>query len=444
MNSYSIVIDHTMIQNVVETNMSESMDLVGTKLILIFLLTGILPAILVYKVKVQYRPFKKLLLTRFLTSVGAVLIIAVMLFSFSKSYASFLREHKRLRHHTNPTYFLFSIFKYADKHIPRGKTTLKLVETDAKIPPTDMDRELIILVIGEAARADRFSLNGYDRETNPLLKREDVINFPDMHSCGTTTSVSVPCMFSFMTRKNFDDKEARSTENVIDVLAHAGVHILWRDNNSSSKGVASRVQYEDYRHPDANPVCDVECRDEGMLEGLQEYVDSQKSGDILIVLHQMGNHGPAYFKRYPKSFEVFTPVCETNELAECTEEEIGNSYDNALLYTDYFLSKVIHLLKQNGHFEAAMIYVSDHGESLGEGNLYLHGSPYFLAPEAQKHVAALMWFGDGFKIHRDAIRQIASKPYSHDNIPHTLLGLMEIDSAVYDRNLDILHEGRME
>ena len=177
-----------------------------------------------------------------------------------------------------------------------------------------------------------------------------------------------------------------------------------------------------------------------MLDGLQEYIDSHQQGDILIILHQMGNHGPAYYKRYPKDFEKFIPTCKTNQLEECTVEEINNAYDNAILYTDYFLSKVIHLLKQNtNHFEAAMFYLSDHGESLGEKHLYLHGLPYFVAPEIQKHVAALMWFGDGFKIDKDAIRENASKNYSQDNLFHTLLGLMEVDTSVYDGDMDIIN-----
>ena len=108
----------------------------------------------------------------------------------------------------------------------------------------------------------------------------------------------------------------------------------------------------------------------------------------------MGNHGPAYFKRYPKEFEKFKPACQTAELSECSDEEIGNAYDNAILYTDYFLSQVVQLLKQNEQkFEASMLYISDHGESLGENNLYLHGMPYMLAPSEQTDVPVIVWAG---------------------------------------------------
>lgn len=191
--------------------------------------------------------------------------------------------------------------------------------------------------------------------------------------------------------------------------------------------------------PEKNSICDPECRDEGMLVGLQEYIDSIKSGDILIVLHQMGNHGPAYYKRYPDAFEKYTPVCKTSQLEECTALEISNAYDNAVLYTDYFLSKVIALLKENSQFETAMFYISDHGESLGENSIYLHGLPYFMAPENQKHIPAIMWFGDRFRINREKLREIAVKEYSHDNLFHTLLGLMEVETSVYDKDMDIIN-----
>jgi lipid A ethanolaminephosphotransferase len=271
------------------------------------------------------------------------------------------------------------------------------------------------------------------------LQREDIINFPEMYSCGTSTAVSVPCMFSIFTRDEYSDNNMKSQENLLDVLHHAGVNILWRDNNSDSKGTALRVPYEDYKSPSRNPICDVECRDEGMLVGLQEYIDRTKYGDILIVLHQMGNHGPAYFKRYPKEFEKFTPVCKTNQLEECSREEIGNAYDNAVLYTDYFLSKVISLLKQNEKsFESAMVYISDHGESIGENNLYLHGLPYFMAPDSQKHVGAILWFGNGFKIDNKALKEKSTEIFSQDYLFHTILGLLEVDTSIYDKTLDIL------
>ncbi len=438
MNHYNIVIDETMLQNTLETDTHEVFDLLNLKLFIYLFFAGILPSVIVFKLKIKYKSFKRELFSRFIIAVSALVVILITAFPVSDFYTSFLREHKPLRYYTNPTYYIFSMGKYIGKNYFKKEMVIKPIGTDAKNTDRDTDRELIILVVGEAVRADRMSINGYERNTNPLIAEEDIINFPEMYSCGTTTSVSIPCMFSIFPRDKYSSRKARSTYNVLDVLNTAGVNILWRDNNSSSKGVADRVTYEDYRNPENNTICNPECRDEGMLVGLPEYIESHKSGDILIVLHQMGNHGPAYYKRYPEEFEKFKPVCRTSELGECSREEISNAYDNAILYTDYFLSKVIALLKKYPQFESAMLYISDHGESLGEGGVYLHGLPYFMAPENQKHVPALMWFGEGFKIDREKLRDAAVKEYSQDNLFHTLLGMMEIETSVYDKDMDIL------
>ena len=310
MNTYNIVIDGAMIRNVMETNSGESFDLINIKLFLYLFLIGILPSIIILKLKIIYKPLFKELLAKLMVMAGALLIVIVSVFSLSNFYISFFRVNKILRFYSNPTYYVYAAFDYITETSEGTAVRIKPIGTDAVIPEADTDRELVILVVGEAARADRFSLAGYERKTNPLLEEEDVTFFSDMHSCGTSTSVSVPCMFSVYPRKEYSDSKARSTYNVLDVLNTAGINILWRDNNSDSKGVALRVPYEDFRTPEKNTVCDIECRDEGMLSGLQEYINSHKTGDIIIVLHQMGNHGPVYHKRYPESFEKFTPVCK--------------------------------------------------------------------------------------------------------------------------------------
>ena len=442
-NTYSVIIDDTMIQNVIETNINESVDLINTRLILYLIFIGLIPAFFIYKIKLKKVSLKRSILNKVVTLLVSFLIIGIALVSFSQFYTSFFREHKPLRYHTNPTYAFYSAGKYLANVFHNTQDDFKKIGLDAKKDPDSTGRKLTIMVVGEAARADRFSLNGYSRETNPLLKNEDIINFPNMYSCGTTTAVSVPCMFSILERKNYSDSKAKSTENVLDILSREGVKVLWRDNNSSSKGVADRISYEDYRTPKINTMCNDECRDEGMLIGLQDFIDQQENDDILIVLHQMGNHGPAYYKRYPKTFEKFQPVCATNQLEECGKDKIGNAYDNAILYTDYFLTQTIQFLKQNDRqFKTALIYMSDHGESLGEGGLYLHGMPYFIAPDTQKHIGALMWFGNQSKteINTERLKKVASKRFSHDNLFHTLLGFMKIKTAVYNKEKDILVE----
>ena len=453
MDTYHVVIDDGMIRNSLETNLEESSDLFSFQLVLYVFLLGLLPSYFIYKIKIDYSTFKKEFFAKLKVLILSLSLILIILFSFSKFYTSFFREHKPLRYHVNPIYWIYSIGSYINKTLNSEPIVLKEIGRDAKITPEktleeEEKKELIIMVVGEAARADRFSLNGYSKETNPLLKQEkDVINFSNMYSCGTATAESVPCMFSIFDRADYDYKKGKSTENILDVLKNTNkVQILWRDNNSDSKGVALRVDFEDYRTSQTNTICDdVECRDEGMLVGLDEYIKKHKDKDILIVLHQMGNHGPAYYKRYPKEFEKFTPVCKTNQLEQCTQEEVSNAYDNAILYTDYFLSKVINFLKpySNTH-ETAMFYMSDHGESLGENGIYLHGLPYFMAPDEQKHISSLIWFGDEFKNDMDMekLNSYKNKQFSQDNLFHTLLGLFEVETEVYKKDMDILNETR--
>jgi lipid A ethanolaminephosphotransferase len=438
MDSYGVVIDTTMLNNIRQTNFDEALDLLNLKLIGYLLILGILPSVFIYRVKINHFSLKTELVSKLKVIIISLSICIGVILVFSKFYTSFFREHSQLRAYTNPTQYVYAISRYVYDNLQSDEGAVAAIGVDAKISSTDKARKLMILVVGEAARADRFSINGYQRETNPLLKKEEIISFQNIHSCGTSTAVSLPCMFSHFGREGYSEKRGRSTQNLLDVLQHAGVHVLWRDNNSDSKGVALRVPYEDFKRPEINPQCDVECRDVGMLSGLQKYISDKKEGSIFIVLHQMGNHGPAYYKRYPPSFERYAPTCKTSQFENCTREEINNAYDNAILYTDYFLSRVIDLLKQNSQrFDTALMYMSDHGESLGENGLYLHGLPYFMAPQVQKHVGAFMWLGDRFTVNKDKLAQKFLYPYSHDNLFHTVLGLMAVNTLVYDRSKDI-------
>ena len=443
MDTYNVVIDSTMIDNIIQTNPAEAMDLFSLQFVLYLLLLGILPATIIYKTQINYRSIKTEIISRLKLITGACTVAAIAIFIFSDFYASFLREHKPLRYYENPIFYLYSINKYVSGYFATPPGELVPIAQDATISPSDKNRELIIFVVGETARADHFSLNGYKRNTNPELEKRGVVSFTNFWSCGTSTAYSLPCIFSGDSREDFDDSTASNTENILDVLQRVGVNVLWLDNNSDSKGVALRVPYKNFRIPENNPICDPECRDVGMLSYLQSYIDDHPKGDIFIVLHQMGNHGPAYYKRYPNEFKVFKPICETNQLEKCSTEEIDNAYDNAILYTDYFLSKTIDLLNSNKKdFESTMIYVSDHGESLGEKGLYLHGLPYIIAPNAQKHVPAIMWFSDSFDLHNKVnfaeLKKRKNNLYSHDNLFHTILGLLEVKTRAYDKSLDII------
>lgn len=444
MDNFGIAIDEAMILNAFKTNSQEIADLYTVKFFLYLLFLFIIPSVLIFKINLDIKSTKQEIFSR-LKSIGiTIIVVLVLLLSFGKNYASFFREQKPLRYYTNPTYFMYSIGKFSSGLIKNPNKKMQAIGQDSRIPVQDLDRELIILIIGETARRDRFSLNGYNKETNPLLKKESVYSFTNVTSCGTSTAVSVPCIFSNIGRKKFTVEDGRATENLLDVLSHTkDVNVLWRDNNSDSKGVAARAKYEDYKSPQLNMICDPECRDLGMLIGLQAHIDTVKEKDIVIVLHQMGNHGPAYYKRYPKEFAKFMPFCESNDFSKCTDEEISNAYDNAILYTDYFLAKTIELLKNNSaKFSTVMFYVSDHGESLGENGVYLHSMPYMIAPKEQVEVPLIMWFGGEIEreIKKDLLKERLNQPFSHDNVFHTVLSLMEIESSSFNPEMDILNK----
>ncbi|TBW49528.1 phosphoethanolamine--lipid A transferase [Marinobacter halodurans] len=447
MDSYNVVIDADMLSNVVHTNVDEASDLFSWRLVAYVLLIGVLPSVFVWRVRIEPVPFRKDLLSSAKMFGGSLALAAVLIVSLGSYYASFFREHKILRYYANPTFYIYSTIKFAGRYIDSAPKAFATIGNDAHIPPEDNDRELVIMVVGETARADHFSLNGYERDTNPRLEKENgLVNFSNFWSCGTSTQVSVPCMFSDLTRDDYSEDDAENTSNALDLLAKSGANVLWLDNNSSSKGVADRVEYHSYKSSDLNPECDEEeCRDTGMLTGLDDYIRNHPKGDIFIVLHQMGNHGPAYYKRYPKEFERYTPVCRTSQLEECSEEEIINAYDNAILYTDYFLDRVIDVLKRHTpEFETAMFYLSDHGESLGEYDVYLHGLPYMIAPDEQKHIPALMWFGSSYDgVDVSELRKHKDDRFSQDNVFHTLLGLLEVHTNIYEPKMDILHSSRV-
>ena len=302
--------------------------------------------------------------------------------------------------------------------------------------------DLLVVVLGETARSMNFSLNGYPRDTNPELAKRPVVSFRQVESCGTSTAVSVPCMFSLMTRDNYNDDQANYQSNVLDVLQQAGISVLWRDNNSGCKGVCERVPHEDADQFNPGRDCrGEECFDEQMLTGLEQWL-GQQAGSAVIVLHQKGSHGPAYYKRVPEPFNHFTPVCDSNQLQSCTQATITNAYDNSIRYTDQLLSRVIDFLQQqDSQFNTAMLYVSDHGESLGENNIYLHGMPWMIAPEEQKRVPLITWLSDDFQqshqLPTSCLKSRRDTPLSHDYLTHSLLGLMQVSTRVYAPELDM-------
>jgi lipid A ethanolaminephosphotransferase len=439
MDRFGIIIDTVMFDNIRQTDSKEIAGLLNLTLFLRLFLLGILPAWLVIKFGPKF--ITKTSFISKLKFIGLLAVLLVLLMApFTAGYANFIREHKTTRLYANPTFFTYSFIKYLSlQFAAQPVKTLSKTAEDAKNIGTSSKNELMIMVVGETARFDRFSLNGYKRLTNPELAKQDVVSFSNVASCGTSTSVSVPCMFSVLGRKDYKKEKALHMENALDVLAKNGVEVLWRDNNSDSKGVATRLKYEDFKSPTLNPVCHGECRDIGMLSGLDEFIQSKKGKDILIVFHQMGNHGPEYYRRYPKEFEKFKPMCMTGDIRNCSQEEVDNSYDNAILYTDYFLSEVINFLKKyDDNYRTAMFYVADHGESLGEHGFYLHAAPYMIAPKEQTHVPAILWLGKNFGYNMSQVKPYVDYPLSHDDVFCSLMVAYELDTKTCESKKPIL------
>ncbi|MBD8596269.1 phosphoethanolamine--lipid A transferase [Pseudomonas sp. W2Oct36] len=449
MNTYGISIDTTMMQNVLETNPGEAEALLSGTLLFYLGLLGVLPIALIWWLPVTYRPVLPGLVNKVLVCVGCVLVIAAAVGPFYSTYAPIFRDEDKLTHFINPTNYLYAIGKLTKQTVAIKETlNIQTVGADAALSPQAQQRpkkSLMIFVVGETARADHFSLNGYGRETNPELKQQDILNFTHVASCGTSTAVSVPCLFSKFPRTDYSDKKGKTYEGLLDMLQRAGLKVLWLDNNSDCKGTCLRVPHSDIPKNQPSPFCDGQnCLDESLLVGLQDYIDSLQ-GNAIIVLHSDGSHGPEYYDRYPKSLERFTPVCHTNQLGSCTSDELKNVYDNTILYTDHFLSQTIELLKRNqDKVDASMIYVSDHGESLGENGIYLHAAPYAIAPTAQTHVPMVMWFGhstlEDASVDRSCLAAKQDQPdLSHDYLFHSVLGLLGVTTTEYQPALDLFH-----
>lgn len=434
-DEYGTIFDRSMLINGLQTDQAEARDLLSPLFLLRVTMLGVLPAIVISRVSIKPISLKWSATQKIGGLLLALALMGGSLFAFGNQYASFFRQHKEVRYYANPITPLYSSTKLGMDIITdmRRPNTLTEHATDAKriihtkggVTSTRKPK-LMVFVVGETVRSDHLGLNGYHRNTTPLLsKADDLYSFKNVTSCGTSTAYSVPCMFSYADQETYDMDLAKYNENVLDTLQKQGVNVVWRDNNSSSKGVADRVTMQDFKTAEINPVCDVECRDIGMLDGLDALV--QPKQDTLIVMHQMGNHGPAYYKRYPKEFEVFKPVCQSSELSKCDNESVINGYDNAILYTDFFLNSVIDALKDYEQaYDVMMVYVSDHGESLGENNVYLHGMPYKIAPKAQKTVPTIIWSPKSNHIDNSSFTHQVNNPVSHDYITPTLLNYFDI------------------
>ena len=448
MMSYGIVIDSSMITNVIQTDTKEALDLMNWRMLISFFLLGLLPSWLLWKTPVKSLRWAQQIFSNILTGAASIIVIVAVLLAIFQDYASIMRNHTQLRYLVNPLNSFYAIGMVATKPFQRNNQTLLPMGRDAKVAALKQSDKppLLLLVLGETARMGNFGVNGYERPTTPELAKENIISLKGVMSCGTSTATSVPCMFSHLGKEEFEGRK-NNYESLIDVLNHAGFAVLWIDNQSGCKGVCERVPQaitKELKHP---TLCkNGECFDEIMLHELDQRVQAlpadRRAKGVVVVMHQMGSHGPAYYKRVPDNFRRFQPECKSNALQECSREQVVNSFDNTILYTDYFLAQAIQWLKKSEATSApALLYVSDHGESLGENNVYLHGLPYRVAPDVQKRVPWITWLSPRFEkqsgLINTCLKNKTDAALTHDNYFHSVLGLMNVSSEVYQEKLDV-------
>jgi lipid A ethanolaminephosphotransferase len=442
---FGVVVDSDMIRNAYETTPAEAQHLITPAFAFHLILFAVLPIAVILWVRVTHRPLLQKIIWNSAVIFPSLALFVFAGFSYSAVYTAAIREHKDIVKTLNPVTPLAGTIKFLMDTGAEAQIVVQPVGRDAKITRAvdgSTKPRVTIIVAGETARAQNFSLGGYGRDTNPALSKQDIIYFPNTSSCGTATATSLPCMFSRFTRSNYSHAKGLANETLLDVLATAGADVEWWDNSTGSKGVADRVKFVSLASSSDARYCKMnECQDGVFLDKLDTWLNSVTK-DSVLVLHQMGSHGPAYYLRYPYAFRRFQPECKTAELGSCKDSEIVNAYDNTIFYTDFILSSVIDKLKANSaRLQSAMIYMSDHGESLGENGLYLHGAPYMLAPDVQTKVPFVLWMGSEFQqsmgVDKACLVKDAGLPRSHDNLFHSVLSMMNVTTRVYDPSLDI-------
>jgi lipid A ethanolaminephosphotransferase len=446
MQRFGVYLDPSMLRNVMRTDVSEARELFTWSLLPHLLVYAVLPLALLRQVRIVREPLVRALAWRLGAALLALVVAAGSLWAIFQPFSSLTRNQKELRYLITPANYLWSLAKVVADDSRAAAQPRQAIGLDAAPGPSwatpGRKPQFLVVVVGETARAANWGLNGYSRQTTPQLAALDVTNFSDVTSCGTNTETSVPCMFAPVGRRDYNESRIRGSESLLHVLARTGVNVFWRDNQSGCKGVCDDLPNDTVQPSNAPGLCeDGHCMDEGLLYGLDERLKSAKGVNVLV-LHQLGNHGPSYFRRYPPAFAKFQPACQNDDLRQCTREEIVNAFDNALLYTDHVLASLIAHLKQHaGQVDSAMIYVSDHGESLGENNLYLHGMPYAIAPDVQTRVPMVMWSSPGMNtrvgLDGACLQRRAQEPVVHDHLFHTVLGLLDINTTLHEPQWDL-------
>ena len=419
MLNYEVILTKAMMGNVFNTNTAESSELLSLKIIFYLLFLGILPSFFIAKIEIKKTKFIKKLLDLFLT-IASILIYG---FATSFSWAWIDKNAKNIGGLILPWSYIGNSIRYGIEALPNKEVEL-LSPLSFKDPNAP---EIVVLVIGESARADRFGVLGYQRETTPRLAKEKLHLLKNTISCKTYTTAGIACMLRYEGSKS---SIFSNDEPLPSYLERFGVNTLWRSNNWGEMPlkISKYQKANDIRKEIANP--DGWEFDMALLYNLKDEIASLKSPKKFIVLHQTGSHGPAYSKKYPKRVEKFGPVCDSVELKNCTKDELNNAYDNTIIWTDHFLGELIAILKSI-NTPSVMIYLSDHGESLGENNFFLHGAPNAIAPKEQRNIPFIIWTSSERKF------KPTIDSYSQDFVFHTVLGAFGATSKEYNSKFDL-------
>lgn len=446
MQTYGVYLDPSMLRSTLHTDVDEARELLGWTLLPHLALYAALPLTLLARVRIVSRPWRSAAAVRGAWLLGALACAVAALVAVYQPLASLMRNHKEARYLITPANLLWSVASVAaadTRGAARPRTPIGLDAAPGPSWRTQRRARVLVLVVGETARAENWGLNGYARQTTPQLARLPLVSFADVTACGTDTETSVPCMFAPVGRRDYDAARIRSSESLLHVAARAGVQVHWRDNQTGCKGVCDTLPNDHVATLNPPGLCaQGRCLDEALLYDIDHRLGAAR-GTQLWVLHMLGNHGPSYFRRYPPAFARHQPACASDELQHCSREEIVNAYDNALLYTDHVLAALVAKLQAHApQVDSAMLYVSDHGESLGEHGLFLHGVPYAIAPPQQTKVPMLLWTSDGFAhaagLDTACLSRRAMRPASHDHLFHTVLGLLDVRTALHDPAWDLV------
>lgn len=307
-------------------------------------------------------------------------------------------------------------------------------ETFTSESVANSDSLVVVFVIGESLRNDHLQINGYERETTPYLMEEDnLVSLTDIYGAECFTHTSVP---QIMTRADSaNPQRAYDEQSFVTIFKDAGFRTTWIANQESVSTYAYFMNECDtliYVNGDKSVYTFDKWLDEDILPHLENELKDDNPTQLHI-LHSIGSHW-WYNSHYTDEFERYTPVIKSRVVSSNTQEEMINSYDNTILYTDYFIKETIALIRDK---KSVLIFLSDHGESLGEDGYYLHGAD---RPELH-YPAAFVWYSDkyaqSFPDMIENLKDNSDKKYRSDYLFHSIIDAADITTEYIEPQLSI-------